>query len=77
MRPSGTGGKDGGRKLEELAKIAAPAIGCAGGAFTVVGLIYLGMNLTGIARGGGETLKAVAMAVAGLVVVAFAHLYGY
>lgn len=63
--------------MDELAKLAAPAIGVAGGAFAVLGILYLGMNLTGIARGGGETLKAVAMAVAGLVVVAFARLYGY
>ena len=64
--------------METLVKLAAPAIGTAAGAFTVVGIIYLGMNLAGLLRGGGgEIRKAVAIIVAGLICVAFAHLYGY
>lgn len=55
-----------------------PAIGTAAGAFTVVGIIYLGMTLAGLLRGGGgEIRKAVAIIVAGLTCIAFAHLYGY
>ena len=62
--------------MEELVKLAAPAIGTAAGAFTVVGIIYLGMNLAGFLRG-GEIRKAVAIIIAGLTCIAFAHLYGY
>ena len=78
--PFGADGKgtNGGRNLEELVKLAAPAIGTAAGAFTVVGIIYLGMNLAGLLRGGGgEIRKAVAIIIAGLTCIAFAHLYGY
>lgn len=64
--------------MEELVKLAAPAIGTAAGAFTVVGIIYLGMNLSGMLRGGGgEARKAIAMIIAGLTCTAFAYLYGY
>ena len=34
--------------METLVKLAAPAIGTAAGAFTVVGIIYLGMTLAGL-----------------------------
>ena len=41
-------------------------------------IIYLGMTLAGLLRGGGgEIRKAVAIIVAGLTCIAFAHLYGY
>ena len=74
----GRKGTNGGRNLETLVKLAAPAIGTAAGAFTVVGIIYLGMTLAGLLRGGGgEIRKAVAIIVAGLTCIAFAHLYGY
>mgnify|MGYP007120144339 CR=1 FL=1 len=64
--------------METLVKLAAPAIGTAAGAFTVVGIIYLGMTLAGLLRGGAEVLrKAVAMIVAGGTCVAFARLSGY
>lgn len=64
--------------MENLIKVTAPAIGTAAGAFTVIGIIYLGMNLSGMLRsGGGETRKAVAIIVAGLTCLAFAKLYGY
>ena len=50
----------------------------AGGAFTVVGFIYLGITLSrGLSGGGGEMRKALAMIVAGLTVVAFAKAFGY
>ncbi|MCQ5255074.1 hypothetical protein NE683_17775 [Bariatricus massiliensis] len=43
-----------------------------------MGIIYLGMTLAGLLRGGGgEIRKAVAIIVAGLTCIAFAHLYGY
>ena len=64
-REKGRKGTNGGRNLETLVKLAAPAIGTAAGAFTVVGIIYLGIR------------KAVAIIVAGLTCIAFAHLYGY
>ena len=70
-REKGRKGTNGGRNLETLVKLAAPAIGTAAGAFTVVGIIYLGMTLAGLLR------KAVAIIVAGLTCIAFAHLYGY
>ena len=74
-REKGRKGTNGGRNLD---KLAAPAIGTAAGAFTVVGIIYLGMTLAGLLRGGGgEIRKAVAIIVAGLTCIAFAHLYGY
>lgn len=78
-REKGRKGTNGGRNLETLVKLAAPAIGTAAGAFTVVGIIYLGMTLAGLLRGGGgeDTPKAVAIIVAGLTCIAFAHLYGY
>lgn len=77
-REKGRKGTNGGRNLETLVKLAAPAIGTAAGAFTVVGIIYLGMTLAGVLRGGGgEIRKAVAIIVAGLTCIAFAHLYGY
>jgi len=77
-REKGRKGTNGGRNLETLVKLAAPAIGTAAGAFTVVGTIYLGMTLAGLLRGGGgEIRKAVAIIVAGLTCIAFAHLYGY
>lgn len=58
--------------METLVKLAAPAIGTAAGAFTVVGIIYLGMTLAGLLRGGGgEIRKAVAIIVAGLTCIAF------
>ena len=44
----GRKGTNGGRNLETLVKLAAPAIGTAAGAFTVVGIIYLGMTLAGL-----------------------------
>ena len=75
-REKGKKGTNGGRNLETLVKLAAPAIGTAAGAFTVVGIIYLGMTLAGL-LGGGEIRKAVAIIVAGLTCIAFAHLYGY
>ena len=66
-REKGRKGTNGGRNLETLVKLAAPAIGTAAGAFTVVGIIYLGMTLAGLLRGGGgEIRKAVAIIVAGL-----------
>ena len=68
-RGKGRKGTNGGRNLETLVKLAAPAIGTAAGAFTVVGIIYRG--------GGVEIRKAVAIIVAGLTCIAFAHLYGY
>lgn len=59
-REKGRKGTNGGRNLETLVKLAAPAIGTAAGAFTVVGIIYLGMTLAGLLRGGGgEIRKAV------------------
>ena len=64
-REKGRKGTNGGRNLETLVKLAAPAIGTAAGAFTVVGIIYLGMTLAGLLRGGGgEIRKAVAIIVA-------------
>lgn len=70
----GRKGTNGGRNLETLVKLAAPAIGTAAGAFTVVGIIYLGMTLAGLLRGGGgEIRKAVAIIVAGLTCIAFAQ----
>lgn len=64
--------------MEELVKLTAPVIGMAGGAFTVVGFIYLGITLSrGLSGGGGEMRKALAMIVAGLTVVAFAKAFGY
>lgn len=64
--------------MEELARALAPAIGSAAGAFTIVGLIYLGLTLSGfLSGGGGETKKAAAMVLAGLVCIAFARIYGY
>lgn len=72
-REKGRKGTNGGRNLETLVKLAAPAIGTAAGAFTVVGIIYLGMTLAGLLRGGGgEIRKAVAIIVAGLTCIAFA-----
>ena len=77
-REKGRKGTNGGRNLETLVKLAAPAIGTAAGAFTVVGIIYLWMTLAGLLRGGGwEIRKAIAIIVAGLTCIAFAHLYGY
>lgn len=71
-REKGRKGTNGGRNLETLVKLAAPAIG------TAAGIIYLGMTLAGLLRGGGgEIRKAVAIIVAGLTCIAFAHLYGY
>lgn len=71
-REKGRKGTNGGRNLETLVKLAAPAIGTAAGAFTVVGIIYLGMTLAGLLRGGGgEIRKAVAIIVAGLTCIAF------
>ena len=67
-REKGRKGTNGGRNLETLVKLAAPAIGTAAGAFTVVGILR---------GGGGEIRKAVAIIVAGLICIAFAHLYGY
>lgn len=65
-REKGRKGTNGGRNLETLVKLAAPAIGTAAGAFTVVGIIYLGMTLAGLLRGGGgEIRKAVAIIVSG------------
>lgn len=62
--------------MEALIKVTAPAISVAAGAFTFVGIIYLGMTLFGVTRaGGGETIKALAIIVAGLVCLAFANLY--
>lgn len=70
-REKGRKGTNGGRNLETLVKLAAPAIGTAAGAFTVVGIIYLGMTLAGLLRGGGgEIRKAVAIIVAGLTCIA-------
>ena len=67
-REKGRKGTNGGRNLETLVKLAAPAIG----------IIYLGMTLAGLLRGGGgEIRKAVAIIAAGLTCIAFAHLYGY
>ena len=43
--------------METLVKLAAPAIGTAAGAFTVVGIIYLGMTLAGLLRGGGGEIR--------------------
>ena len=71
-REKGRKGTNGGRNLETLVKLAAPAIGTAAGAFTVVGIIYLGMTLAGLLRGGGgEIRKAVAIIIAGLTCIAF------
>ena len=70
-RGKGRKGTNGGRHLETLVTLAAPAIGTAAGAFTVVGIIDL------LRGGGGEIRKAVAIIVAGLTCIAFAHLYGY
>lgn len=73
-REKGRKGTNGGRNLETLVKLAAPAIGTAAGAFTVVGIIYLGMTLAGLLRGGGgEIRKAVAIIVAGLTCIAFRY----
>jgi hypothetical protein len=59
-REKGRKGTNGGRNLETLVKLAAPAIGTAAGAFTVVGIIYLGMTLAGLLRGGryGKPLQS-------------------
>lgn len=56
-REKGRKGTNGGRNLETLVKLAAPAIGTAAGAFTVVGIIYLGMTLAGLLRGGGGEIR--------------------
>ena len=77
-REKGRKGTNGGRNLETLVNLAAPEIVSGAVAFTVVGIFYLGMTRAVLLRGGGgEIRKAVAIIVAGLTCIAFAHLYGY
>lgn len=77
-REKGRKGTNGGRNLETLVKLRRPGDRNRCGQLTVVGIIYLGMTLAGLLRGGGgEIRKAVAIIVAGLTCIAFAHLYGY
>ncbi|HEL1109998.1 TPA: hypothetical protein TVG96_001208 [Streptococcus equi subsp. zooepidemicus] len=64
--------------MEELVRLAAKPIAFVGGSLITIGLIYLGIQLKdGLSGGGGETLKAIAMIVAGVIVIGFAVLYGF
>ncbi|MDR6939242.1 hypothetical protein [Arcanobacterium hippocoleae] len=64
--------------MEEIVRLAVKPIAFFGMAVITVGLIYLGLQLRdGLAGGGGETRKALALIVAGGVVVGFASLYGF
>ncbi|MEW4402904.1 hypothetical protein AB1I62_04045 [Enterococcus sp. AN402] len=64
--------------MEALVRLAVKPIAFCGSAIIVIGLIYLGMTIKdGMQGGGGELRKAIAMIVAGGVVLGFAVLYGF
>lgn len=64
--------------MEGLVRLAARPIAFLGSALMFVGLVYLGIQLSSLSRGGGgELRKAVAMVTAGGVVAAFAARYGF
>lgn len=69
------GGEDG---MEALVRLAVKPMAYLGSAVVLLGLVYLGIELRGGARGGGgELRKAVAMIAAGGAVVGFAAIYGF
>lgn len=69
--------RKGERTLEALVRLAAKPIAYIGSAVIFVGLVYLGIQLKDGTHGGGELRKAIAMIVAGGVLVAFVSLYGF
>lgn len=65
------------KALEDLIKLALKPLGFIGAAVLFLGLIYLGITLSDVMRGGGETLKAIALITAGGVILGFAAIYGF
>ena len=63
--------------MEELVRLAVKPIAFCGNAVLLIGLIYLGIQLHDGLSGGGEIRKAIAMVSAGIVVLAFAAIYGF
>lgn len=50
--------------MEDLVRLIAPVFGIFGSSFTVIGLVYTGMQ-----GGGGQLSGAIAMIVGGLIVM--------
>lgn len=64
--------------MEALVTLAAKPIAYAGSALILVSLIWLGISLKdGTTGKGGDTLKALALLTAGIVIVGFAAAYGF
>lgn len=64
--------------MEEIVRIAAKPIAYIGATITVIGVIYLGIQLKDGMRGGGvELAKAIALIVSGGIITGFAALYGF
>ena len=63
--------------MEYIFRLIAPVFGIFGSSFTVIGLVYTGINLKGLSGGSHEVIRGAAMTIAGLMVLAFAVIYGY
>lgn len=63
--------------MEDLVRLCAQPIGFLGTCLLVVGVVYLGISLKDGMGGGGQLYTAVAMTAAGMLVVAFATIYGF
>ena len=62
--------------MEALVRTLSPILQYAGCGIVIVGFIYFGMHFVDLTKGGaGEIPKAVAIMIAGAVVIAFAMSY--